>query len=328
MFGSSWIGVQSLFDAPVWTSDVILPPANQPLLSCSPGGTQFCIDACPAPNNQFYVCQSYDTDANPVALDDPYCEGRFGPIQQCFTMPSAPPAGWPCTYTPNVDCTPDAQYDRCAGETSDDGGLPPPGDGGVFSGDGGVLSDDGGVFSRTAASSRVTVVTRDSMTDGLSNAELIELDRRYGFYLRRRCRVLLRDAALADDAMQEILMKLLRHGATFREAPHPMRWLYRVTDHACIDLLRRGRRARQASPIEDAEDLVHPGVAPDMRRAALDALALLDEEEQKVAVMTFVDGMTQQEIADELGYSRVTVNKRVAALRERLDAVALREKGS
>jgi RNA polymerase sigma factor (sigma-70 family) len=65
-----------------------------------------------------------------------------------------------------------------------------------------------------------------------------------------------------------------------------------------------------------------------MRRAALDALALLDEEEQKVAVMTFVDGMTQQEIADELGYSRVTINKRVAALRERLDAVALREKGS
>jgi len=149
MFGSSWIGVQSFFDAPVWTSDVLLPPANQPLLSCSPGGTQFCIDACPAPNKQFYVCQSYDTDANPAALNDPYCEGRFGPIQQCFTMPSAPPAGWPCTYTPNVDCAPDPQYDRCAGETfpPEDGGLPPPSDGGGFSGDGGVLSDDGGVFS-------------------------------------------------------------------------------------------------------------------------------------------------------------------------------------
>jgi RNA polymerase sigma-70 factor (ECF subfamily) len=156
------------------------------------------------------------------------------------------------------------------------------------------------------------------MAEGLTNAEVTEIHRRYGYFLRRRCQVIMRDRALADDAMQEVLMKLLRHGVPFREAPHPMRWLHRVTDRACFDLFRRGRRAREATPIEEAEQLVHPGVSPEVRRAIADALAVLSEEEQQVAVMAFVDGMSQQEIADELGYSRVTVNKRIAAIRRRV----------
>jgi RNA polymerase sigma factor (sigma-70 family) len=163
------------------------------------------------------------------------------------------------------------------------------------------------------------------MSEGLSNAEVVELHRRYGFFLRRRCLVLMRDASLADDALQEIFMKLLRRGGSFRDAPHPMRWLHRVADHACFDLHRRGKRSRESTPIEDAEELVHPGVAPDVRRAVLDALSLLSDEEKQVAVMAFVDGMSQQEIADELGYSRVTVNKRVAAIRARVGASGVPE---
>ena len=156
------------------------------------------------------------------------------------------------------------------------------------------------------------------MSEGLSNAEVTEIHRRYGYYLQRRCRLLMRDATLADDALQEVLMKLLRHGASFRDAPHPMRWLHRVTDHACFDLLRRGKRARSEAPLDDATELVHPGVAPDVRRAIVDALSLLSDGEREVAVMAFVDGMTQGEIADELGCSRVTVNKRIAEIRRRV----------
>jgi RNA polymerase sigma-70 factor (ECF subfamily) len=166
------------------------------------------------------------------------------------------------------------------------------------------------------------------MGGGLTNAEVTEIHRRYGYYLRRRCQVILRDRALADDAMQEVLLKLLRHGAAFRGAPHPMRWLQRVADRACFDQFRRGKRAREARPIEEAEDFVHPGVSPEVRRAVADTLAQLSEEEQQVAVMAFVDGMSQQEIADELGYSRVTVNKRVAAIRRRVGVERVEEEGS
>lgn len=46
-------------------------------------------------------------------------------------------------------------------------------------------------------------------------------------------------------------------------------------------------------------------------------LAELDDDERTLAVMAFVDGFDQGEIAERIGVSRVTVNKRVAALRER-----------
>jgi RNA polymerase sigma-70 factor (ECF subfamily) len=152
---------------------------------------------------------------------------------------------------------------------------------------------------------------------GLSSAEVDEVYRRYGFFLRRRCRILLRDASLAEDALQEVFVKVMRAGADLKKADHPMRWLHRVTDRACFDQLRRGKRIRAARPLHEIDELVHPGCEPDVRRAVIEVLAQMEEEEQQIAVMAFVDGMSQEEIARELGYSRVTVNKRVARIRER-----------
>ena len=46
----------------------------------------------------------------------------------------------------------------------------------------------------------------------------------------------------------------------------------------------------------------------------------LDDEGRTLAVMAFVDGLDQGEIATRLGLSRLTVNKRVQGLRERARA--------
>ena len=107
--------------APIVPAGAVLPPANQPLLECSPGGTQLCIRACPASNDQFYVCQTDDTPVHPTNPSGPaYCQGTFAVDPVCYTMPSVPPAGWPCTYTPGVDCAPDPILNACA-----DAGAPP-----------------------------------------------------------------------------------------------------------------------------------------------------------------------------------------------------------
>ena len=61
-----------------------------------------------------------------------------------------------------------------------------------------------------------------------------------------------------------------------------------------------------------------PGVDPEARWSVLRALGELEEAEQALAIMLFVDGMSQGEAADELGVSRVTVNKRAQKIREQL----------
>ncbi|MDB4933858.1 MAG: polymerase, sigma-24 subunit, subfamily [Labilithrix sp.] len=142
---------------------------------------------------------------------------------------------------------------------------------------------------------------------------------RYGALLSRRCRLLLRDPAQADDAVQELLSVLLRRGGGLRAADSPYRWLCRAADRACIDLLRRGKRLRSAVDIDDIDDLdpvgVAPGMDPEARCAVVESLERLDEEQQSLAIMLFVDGLSQGEAAEELGVSRVTINKRAQALR-------------
>jgi RNA polymerase sigma factor (sigma-70 family) len=155
--------------------------------------------------------------------------------------------------------------------------------------------------------------------NALTPSEASGLYDRYGFFLLRRCRTILRDASAADDALQQVFEKLLRSGGAVRHADQPLRWLYRVADRCCFDMLRTRRRSLE-SPI-DAEATAgpaHPAIEIELRDTVIGLLSTMNEEEQRIAIFLFVDGMSQGEIAGELGVSRVTVNKRVQALRARV----------
>lgn len=157
---------------------------------------------------------------------------------------------------------------------------------------------------------------------GLSADEVMTVYHRYGALLERRCRLLMRDEAHGEDALQELLAALLRRGESFREATSPYRWLCRAADRTCLDLLRRGKRVRDALTGDGLEALdpfgPAPGVDAEARLAALQSLGRLDEDQQALAIMLFVDGMSQGEAAAELGVSRVTVNKRAQQIRAQL----------
>lgn len=149
-------------------------------------------------------------------------------------------------------------------------------------------------------------------------ADLCGLYTRYGYFLRRRCRTILRDDALADDVLQEAFVKVLHNVEVLRDVEEPLRWMYRVVDRCCFDALRRRRRAGE-SVLEGERAGAHPDGEIELRDAVLRMLTAFDDEEKQIAVMLFVDGMSQGEIAQEIGVSRVTVNKRVRAVRLRAE---------
>lgn len=144
---------------------------------------------------------------------------------------------------------------------------------------------------------------------------------RYGFLLRRRCLLLLRDETLADDALQDAFVRLLRHGDELARSERPLRFLYRVVDTTCFDHLRRRRVRRVEGPAPEDHAGAHPDVPLEIRDGALRLLDSLGGPDRRIAVLAFVDGLTQGEIADEVGLSRVTVNKRVEALRARAASI-------
>lgn len=121
--------------------------------------------------------------------------------------------------------------------------------------------------------------------------------------------------------MQEAFVRVMRSGAPLREMEQPLRWLHRVVDRCALDQLRRGRRLRTSEPLGEHVDEVgaQPGVTLEARDAVLGFLRELTEEEQRIALLTFLDGMTQGEIAEEMGVSRVTVNKKLQGIRARAE---------
>lgn len=149
--------------------------------------------------------------------------------------------------------------------------------------------------------------------------EVAVLYERYGYFVVRRCRAILRDPGLADDALQETFVKVLRNGAALRAVDEPLRWLYRVADRCCFDVLRRRRRSPETLSPDEGRGK-HPGVDLEIRDVVLRLLGALDDDEMRIAILLVVDGMSQGEIAAEVGVSRVTVNKRVQSIRARAEA--------
>lgn len=142
----------------------------------------------------------------------------------------------------------------------------------------------------------------------------------------------------AADVTQEVFFKLWRSLPDFRGESGLSTWLYRLTDNCAIDLLRREKKRRGDSSLDDEEaSLVlpaDPSPTPhqaaehsELRRAVADALAQLNDEHRRVLVLREISGLSYDEIALTLGLSPGTVKSRIARARLAL-ANFLRKNGN
>lgn len=143
--------------------------------------------------------------------------------------------------------------------------------------------------------------------------------RRYGPLVYRRCLALLRDEEFALDAMQETFVRLLQNPSG-GEVNHPSALLLRIATNVCLNQIR----SRKRKPEDPLDELVHRIAALDdpesrsLARALLGRLSFLDSEGLRLAaVLHWVDGMTLEEVACELGLSVSGVRKRLRLIQRR-----------
>ena len=144
--------------------------------------------------------------------------------------------------------------------------------------------------------------------------EVADIYERYGALMHRRCRRILRDDALADDALQEAFVNLIRYGAQFRTAESKLRWLYRLSDRCCFGQLSRRRKLAEREGGE-LPDVAARSPAFEARDRVMRILDGLSEMERRLAVLAYVDEFSQGEIGAETGWSRQTINKKLKAIR-------------
>ena len=166
------------------------------------------------------------------------------------------------------------------------------------------------------------------MSEQLSDDELIqrlgrgderalaELYDRYGRPAYRLALRILRDPALAEDAVQDAFLAAWRTAVAF----DPRRgsastWLMTLVHRRAVDVVRREDRRRAGilddAPIASGDATDEAADLREQRRSVQAALAQLGASEREALELAYYGGLSQSEIADRLGVPLGTVKSRM-----------------
>ena len=118
----------------------------------------------------------------------------------------------------------------------------------------------------------------------------------------------------AEDAVQEVFLRLLTQLPRFRDGEHERAWLIRTTIHRASDL--RKAASTRTLPLEEADVVAMPEEAESS--PILSAVQALPEKYSTVIHLYYYEGYTIKEIAKLLGLPTPTVGTRLSRGREKL----------
>lgn len=136
----------------------------------------------------------------------------------------------------------------------------------------------------------------------------------------------------AQDAAQEVFLRLYRSLSRIDPGRPLAPWLYRVTVNVCRDLGRKRRRRARWTPssveelrdetgLEPGDPLAGPEHQAQAAQETRRLLALLDElpeKERTALVLRELEGLSTAEVAEVLGSSPVTVRTQISRARLKL----------
>jgi RNA polymerase sigma-70 factor (ECF subfamily) len=124
---------------------------------------------------------------------------------------------------------------------------------------------------------------------------------------------ILRDRALAEDAVQQAMLDAWRHLPKLRDPARLQAWLYRLTVNACYAEARRARHWMPNAAVEARHEPVAPdeiGVVAD--RELLDrGFRRLSVDQRAVLVLRHIVGLPLEEIARTLDIPAGTARSRL-----------------
>ena len=146
----------------------------------------------------------------------------------------------------------------------------------------------------------------------LTTEEVASLYRRHVDMVYQLCLVLMKNVPDAEDAVQDVFLRVLAKRPRFRDGEHEKAWLLRTTLNRAGDLCRR---RRDDACLDAAESVA--AEAPDYG-PLLSAVRSLPEAYSAVIHLYYYEGYSIKEIARLLALPVPTVGTRLARGRDRL----------
>ena len=177
-----------------------------------------------------------------------------------------------------------------------------------------------------AGSSRVEEPRPTSRSDedvlaaiaGGDDQGLAELYDRYGRLAYGLAYRVLRDQALAEDAVQDAFLAIWRSADGYRrERAKPSTWILTLVHRRAVDLVRREDR-RRGERLDEAPEAAAASVPEEAdlrekRTAVQAALRELPQDQRQALELAYYGGFTQSELAERLGVPLGTIKSRMFA---------------
>lgn len=112
---------------------------------------------------------------------------------------------------------------------------------------------------------------------------------------------ILKDPHLAEDALQEAFLRMLR-ASRLPDPEKAQAWLYRVVRNICYDTLRKRKQEDGEIPITAAPR--------EGNWEFIELISPLPRKEQEILALRFIGGFTHKEIAQILGMTVHSAKKR------------------
>jgi RNA polymerase sigma factor (sigma-70 family) len=140
----------------------------------------------------------------------------------------------------------------------------------------------------------------------------------------------LRDAEEAQEATQDVFLKVHAKLHTFAADSQLRTWIYRIAVNTCLDRIKAARRRKRNfifrlfqhdDRTKDVPGTDHPGVLLEQREAMADlfrAIDALPDAQRTALLLKAMEGLSQQEIASVMAISEKAVESLLSRARAAL----------
>lgn len=140
-------------------------------------------------------------------------------------------------------------------------------------------------------------------------------------------RRILKDNALAEEALQDVFVRIWQMSPSFDATRgSPLAWAATLARYRAIDLLRRGAARDAPAPEHERPEQaeITPGLDFGDRDALMHCLDLLSEEQRQCVMLAYCDGYSREELgarfARPVGTIKSWLSRSLTGLRQCLSA--------
>lgn len=145
---------------------------------------------------------------------------------------------------------------------------------------------------------------------------------RYTNKVYSKCISMLKDGEKAEDATQEIFVKVLLSLSKFNGKSKFSTWLYSITYNFCIDIIRKDKKEIISSLEDntkfDIEDNIEDSEIMETNVYRLkEVLGLMNVEDKSILMMKYQDDLSIKEICDVMDKTESAIKMKILRAKER-----------